>query len=157
MARNMIVRTTDPFFTPLSAAVDALFNDTWQGYASPRAANWATVWGVGSRLPLNIYADAEGYTFVALVPGGKADELNVEAEGNTVKINGELVAPAVSADEKVQTLRSEIGYGKFSRAFELPEEIDADKIEANLENGVLTVRVPKAEAVKPRAIKVQAK
>ncbi len=154
MARNMIVRTNDPFFTPLSAAVDALFNDAW---VSPRAANWATVWGVGSRLPLNIYADAEGYTFVALAPGLTAEQINIETEGNTVKISGDTIAPAVAADEKVQTLRSEIGYGKFSRAFELPEEIEADKIEANLENGVLTVRVPKAEAVKPRTIKVLAK
>ncbi len=154
MARNLVVRTNDPFVAPLSAAVDALFNDAW---VSPRAANWATVWGVGSRLPLNIYADAEGYTFVALVPGMKADELNIETEGNTVKISGETAAPAISSDENVRTLRSEIGYGKFSRAFEMPEEIDADKIEANLDNGVLTVRVPKAEAVKPRTIKVQAK
>jgi HSP20 family protein len=154
MARNMVVRTNDPFFMPLSAAVNALFNDA---QVSPRSAEWATVWGVGSRLPLNIYADAEGYTFVALVPGVKADELNIEAEGNTVKISGELIAPALSADEKVRTLRSEVGFGKFSRAFEMPEEIDADKIDANLDNGVLTVRVPKAEAVKPRTIKVQAK
>ncbi len=154
MSRNMIVRTNDPFFMPLSAAVNALFNDA---QVNPRAADWATVWGVGSRLPLNIYADAEGYTFVALVPGVKADELNIETEGNTVKISGELIAPALSADEKVRTLRSEIGFGKFSRAFEMPEEIDADKIEANLDNGVLTVRVPKAETVKPRTIKVQAK
>ena len=94
---------------------------------------------------------------MALVPGVKAEELNIEAEGNTVKISGELIAPALSADEKVQTLRSEIGFGKFSRAFEMPEEIDADKIDANLDNGVLTVRVPKAETVKPRTIKVQAK
>ncbi len=154
MTRNMVVRTNDPFYMPLSAAVNALFNDA---QVSPRAADWATTWGVGSRLPLNIYSDAEGYTFVALVPGVKADELNIEAEGNTVKISGEMIAPALSADEKVQVLRSEIGFGKFSRAFEMPEEIDADKIEANLDNGVLTLRVPKAEAVKPRTIKVQAK
>ncbi len=154
MTRNMVVRTNDPFYMPLSAAVNALFNDA---QVSPRAADWATTWGVGSRLPLNIYSDAEGYTFVALVPGVKADELNIEAEGNTVKISGEMIAPALSADEKVQVLRSEIGFGKFSRAFEMPEEIDADKIDANLDNGVLTVRVPKAEAVKPRTIKVQAK
>ena len=154
MSRNMIVRTNDPFFMPLSAAVNALFNDA---QVSPRAADWATTWGVGSRLPLNIYADAEGYTFVALVPGVKADELTIETEGNTVKISGELIAPAISADENVRALRSEIGFGKFSRAFEMPEEIDADKIEANLDNGVLTVRVPKAETVKPRTIKVQAK
>ena len=154
MSRNMIVRTNDPFLMPWSAAMNALFNDA---PANPRAADWATVWGAGSRLPLNIYADAEGYTFVALVPGVKADELAIETEGNTVKISGELIAPAPSADEKAQTLRSEIGFGKFSRAFEMPEEIDADKIEANLDNGVLTVRVPKAESVKPRTIKVQAK
>ncbi len=154
MARNLVVRTNDPFFMPLSTAMNALFNDA---QVSPRSAEWATVWGVGSRLPLNIYADAEGYTIVALVPGVKAEELNIEAEGNTVKINGELIAPAPSTDEKVQPLRSEIGFGKFSRAFEMPEEIDADKIDANLENGVLTVRVPKAETVKPRLIKVQAK
>ena len=154
MSRNMIVRTNDPFFMPLSAAMNALFNDA---QVNPRAADWATVWGAGSRLPVNIYADAEGYTFVALVPGLKAEELNIETEGNTVKISGELIAPAISADEKVQTLRSEIGYGKFSRAFEMPEDIDTDKIDANLDNGILTVRVPKAETVKPRTIKVQAK
>ena len=154
MTRNMVVRTNDPFLIPWGAAMNALFNDT---PANPRAADWATVWGAGSRLPLNIYADAEGYTFVALVPGLKAEELTIETEGNTVKISGELIAPALSADEKIQTLRSEIGFGKFNRAFEMPEEIDADKIEANLDNGVLTVRVPKAETVKPRTIKVQAK
>ena len=154
MARNLVVRTNDPYFMPLSNAVNALFNDA---QVSPRSAEWATIWGVGSRLPLNIYADAEGYTFVALVPGVKAEELSIEAEGNTVKISGEMMAPAPSTDEKVQALRSEIGFGKFSRAFEMPEEIDADKIDANLENGVLTVRVPKAETAKPRLIKVQAK
>ena len=154
MARNMIVRTNDPFFMPLSTAMNALFNDA---QVNPRSAEWATAWGVGSRLPLNIYSDAEGYTFVALVPGVKADEVSIEAEGSTVRISGELIAPALSADEKVQTLRSEIGFGKFNRAFEMPDEIDADQIDANLDNGVLTVRVPKAEAIKPRTIKVQAK
>ena len=154
MTRNMIVRTNDPFTTPLSATVNALFNDAW---VNPRAANWATVWGVGSRLPLNIYADPESYTFVALTPGLTAEQLNIETEGNTVKISGETIAPALSADERTRVLRSEIGFGKFSRAFEMPEEIDAEKIEAHLENGVLTVRVPKAEAVKPRTIKVSAK
>ena len=81
----------------------------------------------------------------------------IEVEGNTIKLSGETIAPAISADEKVRTLRSEIGFGKFNRSFELPDDIDATKIDANLENGLLTVRVPKAEAVKPRSIKVQAK
>ena len=103
MTRNMIVRTNDPFTTPLSATVNALFNDAW---VNPRAANWATVWGVGSRLPLNIYADPESYTFVALTPGLTAEQLNIETEGNTVKISGETIAPALSADERTRVLRS---------------------------------------------------
>ena len=110
MARSLVVRT--PMFSPLSEAMDRLFNDAW---VSPQSRDWATVWGVGSRLPVNIYADAEGYTFVAVVPGVKAEELNIEAEGNVVKFSGEIIAPAISADEKVRTLRNEIAYGKSSK------------------------------------------
>jgi HSP20 family protein len=154
MSRNTLVVRHDPFFMPLRDAMDTLFNDS---FISPVARDWATVWGIGSRLPINIYADAEGYTFVAVVPGLKADDVTIEVEGNTLKLSGETIAPAISADEKVRTLRSEIGFGKFNRSFELPDAIDATKIDANLENGLLTVRVPKAETVKPRSIKVQAK
>lgn len=153
MARNLIVRT-NPAFTPIRNVMDALFNDP---FVNPLSADWSAVWGAGLRLPLNIYTDGESYTFVALVPGLKPEELTIEAEGNTIKIGGETVAPAMATDEKVRTLRSEIGYGEFSRSFDLPDEIDADKIEAHIENGVLTLRVPKAKAVKPRTIKVQAK
>ncbi len=148
LTRSLVLRT-DPF-----RIVNRFFNDE---FFAPASREWATVWGLGSRLPLDIYEDGEGYTFVAVAPGVKADELSIETEGSVVKIGGETIAPALSADEKVRTLRSEIGYGKFSRSFELPEEIEADKIEAKLENGILTLRVPKAEVVKPRTIKVQAK
>ncbi|HZY45139.1 MAG TPA: Hsp20/alpha crystallin family protein [Anaerolineae bacterium] len=154
MSRNTLVVRHDPFFMPLRDAMDTLFNDS---FISPVARNWATVWGIGSRLPINIYADADGYTFVAVVPGLKADDVTIEVEGNTLKLSGETIAPAISADEKVRALRSEIGFGKFNRSFELPDAIDATQIDANLENGLLTVRVAKAETVKPRSIKVQAK
>ena len=153
MSRNIVVRH-DPFFMPLRDAMDTLLNDS---FISPVARDWATTWGIGSRLPINIYTDAEGYTFVAVVPGLKAEDVTVEAEGNTIKLSGETIAPAISADEKVRTLRNEIGFGKFNRSFELPDAIDATKIDAHLENGLLTVRVPKAESIKPRSIKVQAK
>ena len=154
MIRNNLVVRTDPFFMPLRDAMNTLCNES---FVSPLARDWSAVWGVGSRLPINIYADADGYTFVALIPGLNADDLHIETEGNTVKLSGETIAPAMAADEKVHTLRSEIGYGKFSRAFELPDAIDAEKIDAKLESGVLTLRVPKAETIKPKTIKVQAK
>ena len=154
MSRNTLVVRHDPFFTPLRDAMDTLLNDS---FISPVARDWAAVWGVGSRLPINIYADADGTTFVAVVQGLQAGDVTIEVEGSTVKLSGETIAPAISADEKVRTLRNEIGFGKFNRSFELPDEIDAEQIEAKLENGLLTVHVPKAEAVKPRSIKVQAK
>ena len=149
LTRSLVLRR-DPIFN----VVDRFVND--RAFA-PLSREWATVWGVGSRLPMDIYEDGEGYTFVAVAPGLRAEDVHIETQGNAIRISGETVAPALSADEKIRTLRSEIGYGKFSRSFELPEDIQADKIEARLENGLLTVRVPKAEEVKPRTIKVQAK
>lgn len=148
LTRSLVLRH-DPF-----AVVNRFMNDR---FLDIRPRDWATVWGVGSRLPIDIYEDGEGYTFIAVAPGLSADDLDIETQGNVIKISGETIAPAMLADEKVRTLRSEIGYGKFSRSFELPEDIQADKIEAKLENGLLSLRVPKAEAVKPRAVKVLAK
>jgi len=153
MTRQMIIRQ-DPFFAPFNKVVNAMLNDS---FARPLTRDWATVWGIGSRLPMDIYEEGEGYTFVAVVPGLSADQIQIETEGNLIKFSGETIAPALSADEKARTLRSEIGYGKFARSFELAEDIQADNIEARLDNGVLTVRVPKAEAVKPHTIKVVAK
>ena len=148
LTRSLVLRS-DPF----AHFVNRFVNDTWLG----PSREWATVWGLGSRLPIDIYEDGEGYTFVAIAPGLRAEDIQIETEGSVVKIAGETVAPALAGDEKVRALRSEIGYGKFSRSFELPQDIQADRIEAKLENGMLTLRVPKAEAVKPHAIKVQAK
>ncbi|HLF25445.1 MAG TPA: Hsp20/alpha crystallin family protein [Anaerolineae bacterium] len=150
----MLTRSITLRADPLAHVVNRFMNDNWFG---PAARDWATVWGLGSRLPIDIYEDGDGYTFVAVAPGLNADDVQIETQGNLIKLSGETIAPALSADEKVRTLRSEIGYGKFSRSFELPEDIQADQIEAKLETGVLTLRVPKAEAVKPRTIKVQAK
>ncbi len=146
ITRNIVLR--DPF----ANVVNRFMNDE---FFRPVTRDWATVWGLGSRLPMDIYEDRDGYTFVAVAPGLTADDVHIETEGSVIKISGETIAPALSADENVRALRSEIGYGKFSRSFELPEDIEADKIEAKLENGVLTLRVPKAETVKPHTIKVQ--
>lgn len=149
LTRNIVIRS-DPF----ANVMNRFMNDR---FFEMRPRDGATMWGIGARLPMDIYEDRDGYTFVAVVPGLTAEDVHIENEGNVVKISGETIAPALSADENVRTLRSEIGYGKFSRSFELPEDIQAEKIDAKLENGVLTVYVPKAETVKPRTIKVVAK
>lgn len=146
MVRNILVRT-DPFVNTLQR----IFNDeTFR----PVAREWRSA---SRGLPVNIYADADNYTIVAVAPGLSADQLSVEAQGNLMTISGETSVASQHIDAQATALRSEIGFGKFSRSFELPEDIDTDKIEARLDKGLLTLVIPKAEAVKPRTIKVEAK
>jgi HSP20 family protein len=80
----------------------------------------------------------------------------VEINDNTITIKGEVFPPE-KTDEKVNVLLQEIRYGKFARSLSISGELDGDKAEAHVENGILTLRVPKSEAAKPKLIKVKAK
>ncbi|KAL8051185.1 hypothetical protein ABFX02_06G129300 [Erythranthe guttata] len=90
----------------------------------------------------------EAHIFKADVPGLKKEEVKVEVEeGNVLQISGEC---SRDKEEKNDTWhRLERSSGKFLRRFRLPENAKLDQIKANLENGVLTVTVPKAEVKKP--------
>ena len=95
------------------------------------------------------------YVITASTPGLKAEDLSVEVLGDTVTVSGEIFAPA--PDEKAKYVLQERRYGKFARTLTLPVELDSAKAEAVIENGLLTLRVPKAEAARPKMIKVKAK
>ncbi len=86
------------------------------------------------------------------MPGVKPEDVNITYEGNAVTISGEIPAPA----ENVEWIIQETAYGPFRRTLELNVPVHADKAEATFENGVLTITIPKAEAVKPKPIKVKA-
>jgi HSP20 family protein len=75
---------------------------------------------------------------------------------NTATLQGEVLPPETS-QQKVSVLLQEIRYGKFSRTVAIGGEMDGDKAEAHVENGVLTLRIPKAESAKPKVIKVKTK
>lgn len=107
-------------------------------------------------MPMDVQATEHGYTVTAAVPGLKADDLTIEVLGNTVSIRGEVKSENVD-EEKGDWLVRERSYGKFARTFRLPAELDSNKVEANLEDGVLTVRLPKAESARPKAITVKVK
>lgn len=103
-------------------------------------------------LALDVLADDDGYTVRALIPGVEAEDLEVEVLNNTVTISGEF--PTVeSMDGKY--LLSELPTGRFSRSITLPIALDSSKVDASLRNGVLTLRIPKAEAHRPKAIQVK--
>ncbi len=99
-------------------------------------------------LPVDVRTDDDAYFLTAFVPGLTAEELNIQVLANTVSVEGEY-----KADEN-QYLLSELPWGAFRRTLRLPTELDADKAEAKIENGVLTLRLPKAESARPKTIKV---
>jgi len=87
------------------------------------------------------------------VPGLKPEDVDVTLEGDTLTLRGEFKAPMDNVDYIFQ----ERPYGKFSRTLTINVPVDHEKVEAAFENGVLTVTLPKAEAARPKTIKVEAK
>lgn len=104
--------------------------------------------------PLDVKAEDESYVVSALLPGVDAEDLNITIVNDTLTIQGELKN---DYDEKASYVLQERPSGRFLRAVSLPEPVDSTKVEASLKNGVLTLRIPKAEEAKPKTIKVMAK
>jgi len=102
-------------------------------------------------LAVDVLTDEEAYEIVALVPGLAAEEINIEILNNTVSLRGEFKN---EVSEGSKYLVSELPAGKFSRVITLPTALDPTKAEASIKNGVMRLFVPKAEAHRPKTIKV---
>jgi len=100
-------------------------------------------------LGVNIREEDDAYTLYALVPGLKAEDLNIQVLENVVSIEGEY-----KAEEDNSFLVNELPRGAFRRSLRMPSEIDSEKVEARIADGVLTLTLPKAESAKPKKIKV---
>ena len=103
-------------------------------------------------LAVDVINSDEAYDLTALVPGLTADDVDIEVLDNTVTIRGEF---KTDGHEQDKYLVSELPCGRFSREINLPSEMDASKVEATIKNGVLSLHIPKAEAARPKAIKVK--
>ncbi len=103
--------------------------------------------------PVDVVGEQDGFVLTALLPGVKSEGLDIQIVNETISIQGEL---ADHTDEKASYLLQERPWGHFSRVLTLPAELDAAKAEASLEDGVLTLRIPKAETARPKSIKVNA-
>jgi len=99
-------------------------------------------------LPVELRDEGDAYLVKAFVPGLTAEDLTIEALDDVVSIEGEYKA------NEGDSLLNELPSGAFRRALRLPVSLDADKAEARVENGVLSLRLPKAESSRPRTIKV---
>jgi HSP20 family protein len=99
-------------------------------------------------LALDIRDEGDAYLLSALVPGLKSENLTIQVLEDTVSVEGEY------RREDGEFLLSELPVGSFRRALRLPVALDADKAEAKIEDGVLTLRLPKSESARPKTIKV---
>ena len=143
-------------FSPMSDivslrdAMDRLFEEsfirptTWTGLAAGHVA-----------VPVDLWETKDAYQLRADVPGVSPDQLEINATSDSISISGEVKSQTEVTEDGV--LRQERRVGKFQRAFTLPMAIDPTKVEATFQNGVLQLTLPKAENVKPRTIKVNAK
>ena len=134
----------------LREAMDRLFVES---FIRPRAG-WLAPLGAGA-LAVDMYETDQDVVIKSSVPGVKAEDIDITITGDTLTIKGETKAE--EKVEKANYVRQERRYGAFSRSVTLPTTIVAEKAKAEFENGVLTLTLPKAEEVKPKAIKVKAK
>ncbi len=139
----------DPFreMMQLQNAVDRLFEaelastmPLWR-----QSAAWA--------LPLDVIETDDEFIVKASIPGINPDELDISLVDNVLTIKGEIKAEEESEDVRYH-LR-ERRFGMFQRSISLPVPVNADKVEATYENGVLILHIPKAEEVKPKHISIK--
>ncbi len=109
--------------------------------------------GGGSYPPVNVYTSADEVLVQCEVAGVEPDDLDVSITGETLVIKG-VKRPAAEAED-VKYIQQERGYGEFTRTIVLPDATDADKIDADLHDGVLTVRLPKTAAAAPRRVEIK--
>lgn len=103
---------------------------------------------------VDVFEDKDAVRIAVEVPGVNPDHIKISLEQHVLTISGEKQQVSEESTERVH--RYERAYGSFSRSFTLPSTVDPDRIEAQTDNGVLSIVIPKAEKAKPRQIQVKA-
>jgi HSP20 family protein len=134
----------------LRAAMDRLFEDS---FVSPMS--WRTL-GNGETItpPIDVHETADELVVTSSLPGIRAEDLEITMTGQTLTLRGEF-----KADDEIkreQYLYRERRYGTFGRTVQLPVRVQGDRAEASFNDGILTLRLPKAEEVRPRQIRITA-
>ena len=132
----------------LREAMDRLFAES---FVRPGSAFPTTFEGPA----VDMYQTKDEIVVQATIPGVKPEDIDISVTGEILTIKGEF-----KQEDKIEEgsyVRQERRFGQFSRELSLPTQVNADKAKAEFEHGVLTLHLPKAEAVKPKSITVKAK
>ncbi len=120
-------------------------------YLTRRWATRAQIQDAVRPLPVDVRDDGETFTLTAFVPGLKAEDLNIQIIDDALSIEGKF------GNQEGEYLLSELPSGDFRRTLRLPAPLDADKAVASIENGLLTLRIPRSETARPKNIPVASK
>ena len=132
----------------MQSAMDRLFDD-WRPYMEEGRV-------VGNLLAIDAHEDEKSYIITTELPGVKSENINIRQEGEYLLIDAEIPETTVEREGQ-RSLIKERRYGRFTRRLRLPQNVDFAKSEANYEDGVLTLTLPKAEQAQPRVIQVKSK
>ncbi|HYD79015.1 MAG TPA: Hsp20/alpha crystallin family protein [Paucimonas sp.] len=102
--------------------------------------------------PVDVIEDAGGITLLADLPGVSKDKLNLQLESDSLTIEGEL---AIETPQGMESSYAEVRIPRYRRVFALSKDLDGEKASAEFKNGVLKLRIPKAEHAQPRRIEVR--
>ena len=102
--------------------------------------------------PVDVIEDSTGISLYADMPGVAKDKLHLQVDGDTLAIEGEL---GLALPEGMEASHAEVGLSRYRRTFTLSKELDTGMVSAELANGVLKLRIPKAEHAQPRRIDVK--
>ncbi len=152
MAKTVQVTRLDPFASALSLrdAMDRLFAES---FVSPRGLLSSDMFaGALAALPIDMYETQDEVVVTAVLPGLKSEDVNIQFEDGRLIVDANLPAPKV---ENATWYYRELPSGSYHREITLPIAVDTNKVEATLQNGLLTLQLPKAEAVKPKKIQVK--
>jgi HSP20 family molecular chaperone IbpA len=104
------------------------------------------------RPPVDIFEDAHGIMVVAEMPGVSKERLNVQADRNSLTIEGEA---AIDMPKGMEAIHADVQSTRYARSFVLSGELETDAIDAKLKDGVLTIRIPKRAEYRPRKVEVR--
>jgi HSP20 family protein len=143
-----VYRSRGPAFGTLldmSREMDRLLNRAWSE-GSDGSNGWS--------MPAEVVETEEEIRFDVEAPGFRIDDIDVTIENNVLTISGEKKFEQEEGRSESDYRLFERRYGRFQRSFAVPPTVRGDRCEARYENGVLTVRLPKAEDAKPRRIQI---
>ena len=136
----------DPFWAPLSVSPRSLLQDFFDSdRVFPERSEFSPA--------LDVSEDENAYRLNAELPGVDPKDVHVTVESGVLTLRGEKKEESEKKEKNYHRL--ERRYGSFSRSLRFPVEVDAEKVEARYNNGVLEITVPKAESVKPKRIEVK--